>query len=248
MAKGREAGAVGDGAAGAGVGRPGAGRGAREFAAAIKGEGRAATPREAAGRQEAQRLIAAMRQKAGRDRLGRALQRLPVRTYDRDVAAPTDRGAWKLGAGPRGYKIGETLGENLPLNNKTIDAWTPQTGEATSIKSHDLNAATIKDGKGFARVLKANIGKLSAYVGQRATNKAPEIKPGDIKERTLKVGLERGVQLTPAQREAMKEAVAFGKNLAHKVNVIFFRDNGPGTHSARSYRAGPGRRSDAPGN
>lgn len=121
---------------------------------------------------------------------------------------------WEFDPGARGLLIEQELGGNLPTGFPTVDRWIAETGEAASIKSVDLMAATYQERCQLAVKLKGFVDDLSAFKG-RAWYGA-RIYQRDIKSRVLILAIP-DVRRTAEQQFVLDDVRAYG--IQHGVTV-----------------------------
>jgi len=94
------------------------------------------------------------------------------------------RDEWKQPPMKRGERVDGGFDRgSLPYNFPVIDLWT--NGDATSIKSLDLGAASYRNLNTLDRQIAGYIDDMAGYQGNRDPRWKPIIDPSEIKERTL---------------------------------------------------------------
>ncbi len=124
---------------------------------------------------------------------------------------------WDKGPTERGVAIERDVGQNLPQNFPTLDRMVKKTGDATSIKSRDLDAKTYLDPKKLQYQLKRDINKLADFT--RGQIGEIEVKLADIKQKILDVRVpHEGHSMQKAVFDAMQEYAA-SKDIILNISV-----------------------------
>ncbi|MBI2817987.1 MAG: hypothetical protein HYX72_13720 [Acidobacteria bacterium] len=122
---------------------------------------------------------------------------------------------WEFDPGARGLFIEQEFGGNLPSGFPTVDRWVAETGEATSIKSIDLTAASYQQTCALMRKLKRYVDDLATFKG-RAWG-GVRIYERDIKSRILILAIP-DIRRTAEQQTVLDEVRAYGAQ--HSVTVV----------------------------
>ena len=81
------------------------------------------------------------------------------------------QGTWNDGPASRGKTIDDIYNANnskgTGSNYPVIDMFDQSTGEATSVKSRDLNSKTYQNGDKLERRINKDVDKLAAFNGMR---------------------------------------------------------------------------------
>lgn len=103
-------------------------------------------------------------------------------------------------------------GSNYPV----IDMFDQSTGEATSVKSRDLNSKTYQNGDKLERRINKDVDKLAAFNGMRWGK--TDIKSGSIKKRTLLMVLP-DVTLSKSQTQAINDSIQYAKSKGVEIQI-----------------------------
>lgn len=123
---------------------------------------------------------------------------------------------WKDSPFKRGKEIEKALGQNLPDNFPTIDKFV--NGNATSIKSLDVNAKTYQDSSALTRKLNDYVNSVSSFNGRNWGG--VNIKSKDIKSRSLDLAVpSKG---TLEQQNVINQIIKNGNSKGVNVNLIVF--------------------------
>lgn len=125
--------------------------------------------------------------------------------------------AWKSGWAARGRYFEEKLGRTLHPNFRTIDK-IPE-GEATSIKSIDLNAATYQNTAQLKYRLNKYIDEVAEYNG--GAWGGDEVKSSEITGRALSLAIPKG-SMSPEQRVVIEDARARAESLGVHLIITEF--------------------------
>src|SRR5581483_7659057 len=125
-------------------------------------------------------------------------------------------GSWRLGPVKRGREIHDQLTDgSLGPYFPTIDMI--PNGNATSLKSIDLEAATYQNSNRLTSRINAYVDKLSEFSGAEWGQDV--VKPADILDRTLNLVVPKG-SMTTMQRSVVDSARIRGQTLTRPVKII----------------------------
>ena len=116
-------------------------------------------------------------------------------------------GHWDKNPFQRGRDIEDDLGQNLPETFKTIDKYDDVTGEATSIKSLDLDAKTYQTPSKLRSRLNKYVDQLDNFAGHRQEGFVIGDLPGGlpINSRSLELAIPRAA--TGEQLNVINEVI-----------------------------------------
>lgn len=122
---------------------------------------------------------------------------------------------WKLAPVKRGLVIEEMLGKNTPSSFPVIDVF--KGGQAISIKTLDLTAASYQDAGRLRSVLEAYVDKVAEFQGGRIGMFT--VKPAAIESRGLQVAVP--LKTAASQQRAVLEAIKeYGRSKGVAVSFI----------------------------
>ncbi|MEV0171376.1 hypothetical protein AB0I00_09665, partial [Streptomyces sp. NPDC050803] len=131
----------------------------------------------------------------------------------------TEKSVWSMPPSPRGFKIEEMLGGNLPNNFRTIDKWDKGAGVATSIKSIDTSLPSYSTASGIRATGRKYVRAMARFNG--ASGGGVTIAQSEIKMRRLEIGVPRN-GLTDSQEGALLDVVKYGRQQGVVVEVMRF--------------------------
>ncbi|MCO5277398.1 MAG: hypothetical protein M9911_05365 [Saprospiraceae bacterium] len=130
-------------------------------------------------------------------------------------------GHWDLNPFQRGRKIEDDLGQNLPENFKTLDKYDEVTGEATSIKSIDLDAKTYQTASKLRGRLNKYIDELEKFDSYQLEG----VEIGGIENPIFSKSLELAVPraANEAQLDVLNEMIEVASNKGITLKIIVFQ-------------------------
>ena len=129
-------------------------------------------------------------------------------------------GHWDKDPFQRGRDIEDVLGQNLPETFKTIDKYDDATGEATSIKSIDLDAKTYQTPSKLRYRLNKYLDELDKFDGYALENNYIGNVPGGkpINSKSLEIAIPHSA--SGEQLNVINEIIANGANKGINVKIV----------------------------
>jgi hypothetical protein len=129
-------------------------------------------------------------------------------------------GHWDLNPFQRGRNIEDDLGQNLPENFKTLDKYDDVTGEATSIKSIDLDAKTYQTASKLRGRLNKYIDELEKFDSYQLEG----VEIGGIENPIFSKSLELAVPRAAngVQLDVLNEMIGVASNKGITLKIIVF--------------------------
>jgi hypothetical protein len=129
-------------------------------------------------------------------------------------------GYWDENPFERGRLIEDVLGRDLPQNFKTSDKYDNITGEATSIKSLDLDAKTYQTPSKLRSRLKKYMNEIEDFTQHQVGVVSVGDKLNPINSRTLELAIPRAADAS--QLDVINEIIRDGLKKKINVKIIVF--------------------------